>query len=167
MHPLARRRLLAYALDMTGYLGIAAATVPLGLLAAGAGLAESGVFVVAASAVPVLIATGVAAHAESRGGTWGKRRLGLRVERADGRPLLLGRAVSRNVLKIAVPWQLGHVVAIGAALGGFDRPDPALVSASLATYAVIGVGVWGVLRRSGVTVHDLAARSRVVTQPGR
>ncbi len=167
MNPLARRRLLAYALDMTGYFGIAAATVPLGLLAARAGLGQSAGFVMAASAVPVVIATAVAALAESRDGTWGKRRLGLGVERVGGRSLPLGGAVTRNILKIAIPWQLGHVVAIGAALGGFDRPDPGLLAASGLTYVVIGLGLWGVLRRSGVTVHDLAARSRVLTLPGR
>ncbi|MFC7403809.1 RDD family protein [Georgenia alba] len=163
MNRLAGRRIAAYALDMTGYLGIAAATVPLGLLANRAGLGESRAFVMSASAVPVVIATAVATRAESGGATWGKRRLGLGVEGAGGGPLPVSRALGRNALKIAVPWQLGHVVAIGATFGGFERPDPRLVATAVATYAVIGVGLWGVLRRSGVTLHDAASGSRVVT----
>lgn len=72
MNPLAGRRGKAYGLDMLGYLGVAAATVPMGLVAARVGIGESPVYVVSASAVPVLIAVGIAARAEShRCATWG------------------------------------------------------------------------------------------------
>ncbi|WP_150460440.1 RDD family protein [Nesterenkonia ebinurensis] len=162
---LAARRLAAYALDVAGYLGIAAATAPVGALSTSAGWDKSQAFVISVSVVPVIIATGVAARAEVRGATWGKRRLGLRVERSDGQPLSLARAISRNVLKIAVPWQLGHIVAIGTVYGGFESSDRRLIAVSLLTYGVIGIGFWGLLRRSGIAMHDMAVNSRVYCRP--
>lgn len=162
MNPLARRRVAAYALDCLGYLGIAVATIPAGVLAARAGIGQSRELVLAASAVPVAIATAFATVGEARGHTWGKRRLGLEVERSGGGKLLFGRSLARNLVKVAIPWHLGHTVAIGAAYGGFDRPEPSLVAISGITYAVIGVGIWGVVRKSGLTVHDVVAGSRVV-----
>ncbi|MFD1717905.1 RDD family protein [Georgenia deserti] len=164
MNPLARRRIVAYALDATGYVGIAAAMIPLGLLARRAGWGDSQAFVISASAVPVLLATAIATRAEIRGGTWGKRRQALRVAAPDGAALSLGPALARNVLKIAIPWHLGHLVAIEGAFGGFDEPRPTLVVTTVATYLIIGVGLWGVLRRSGVTAYDAVAGSRV--RPG-
>lgn len=161
MNPLARRRVAAHALDCVSYLGIAAATAPAGSIATRAGLGKSRSFVVWASAVPVVIATAVATVAETRGATWGKRRLHLKVERTGGGQLPILSALARNVMKIAIPWQLGHVVAIGAIHGGFKRPEPGLVAAAVATYGLVGMGLWGVLRSSGVTVHDMIAGSRV------
>jgi uncharacterized RDD family membrane protein YckC len=162
MNPLGRRRLTAYALDAAGYAGIAAATIPLGLLAARAGLGESWPFVLSASVVPVAVATAVATYAEARGGTWGKRVCGLTVERVGGGPLSFNGAFRRNLVKIAIPWQLGHIVAIGGAFGGFNRPEPSLLAASALTYGVIGVGIWGVLRSSGISLHDIIGHSRVI-----
>lgn len=162
MNRLAGRRIRAYALDALGYLGVAAATVPLGVLAARLGIGESQFYLIGASALPVVIATGIAARAESRNGaTWGKRRLGLQVSTVQGDPLRLSSAICRNVLKIGVPWQLGHVVTISGIFGGFERVDPLLIAALLLVYSVIGIGIWGVLRRSGVTFYDQAVASRV------
>lgn len=46
------------------------------------------------------------------GSTPGKRRCGLSVLATEtGRPLGFARALVRNALKVAVPWQLGHLVA--------------------------------------------------------
>lgn len=162
MNPLAKRRIGAYVLDMAGYLGVAALTVPLGMLAAQAGLGESPAFVVTASAVHVVIATAIAAHFEAKDATWGKRRCGLKVVSGSGGRLPFISALGRNLLKIGLPWQVGHVVAIGAAFGGFESLDPALMTASAACYALIGLGIWGVLRRSGVTFYDAATGSRVI-----
>lgn len=162
MNPLALRRITAYALDAAGYAGIAAATIPVGLFAARAGLGESRLFVLSASVVPVAAATAVATYAEARGGTWGKRMCGLTVERSSGGPITISDALGRNLVKIAIPWQLGHVVAVGGAFGGFDRPEPSLIAAAVLTYGVVGVGIWGVLRSSGITFHDTVGHSRVV-----
>lgn len=132
MNPLAGRRGKAYGLDMLGYLGVAAATVPMGPVAARVGIGESPVYVVSASAVPVLIAVGIAARAEShRCATW------------------------------------GMVVTISGIYGGFERSQPPLIAALLLVYALIGLGLWGVLRRRGVTFYDQAAASRVTESTER
>lgn len=168
MNPLAGRRIKAYGLDMLGYLGVAAATVPMGLVAARVGIGESPVYVVSASAVPVLIAVGIAARAEShRCATWGKRRFGLQVTTVQAEHLNLPSAIGRNLLKIGVPWQLGHVVTISGIYGGFERSQPPLIAALLLVYALIGLGLWGVLRRRGVTFYDQAAASRVTESTER
>lgn len=164
MHPLAARRARAYLTDCVGYLGVAAATVPVGiLLAVTTDLGSSELFSHLISAVPPAIATVIAARAESgpRRATWGKRRQGLEVAAADGTTLTFGRALARNLTKIFVPWQLGHIVAVGAAWGGFEEGDVFTFSASFAVYAVIGLYAWTSLRGSGRGVHDLLANSRV------
>ncbi|MCB0112697.1 MAG: RDD family protein [Caldilineaceae bacterium] len=43
----------------------------------------------------------------TRASTWGKRRVGLRVSAADGRPIGYGQAFMRSLLKL-LPWQIGH-----------------------------------------------------------
>jgi len=43
----------------------------------------------------------------ARQGTWGKRKLGLRVTALDGGQLPLGRALVRSVVKF-LPWQIAH-----------------------------------------------------------
>lgn len=106
MDPLATRRLAAYALDMTCCLGIAAATVPLGLaLRRGRPEWISEPTVQALSAVPVVAATAWAAWAESgsRQGTPGKRAMGLRTEAVEGGRLPLPRAAVRATAKVAIP----------------------------------------------------------------
>lgn len=77
MHALARRRATGYLLDCTGYLGIAAAMVPFGLVVnALTDLGPRRSYVSAISAIPPAIATVLAARAESgpRRATWGKHR---------------------------------------------------------------------------------------------
>ncbi|TDE90047.1 RDD family protein [Occultella glacieicola] len=170
MNPLAGRRGKAYFLDCVGYLGIAAATVPFGLVARSAGWGQEQAVVFAMSAVPPILATVLAARRESgpAGATWGKRRFALRVRTADGGPVPFGRALLRNTLKIAIPWQLGHAVAIGAAFGGYDDGDPATIAATVLTYPVIGVMIAGVLVGQGRTYYDRIAGSTVsAVQPDR
>ncbi|ATG53125.1 hypothetical protein CFK38_05790 [Brachybacterium vulturis] len=165
MHPLARRRCLAHLLDCAGYLGIAAATIPVGvLLATTTDLGSSRLYGHLASAVPPAIATVIAARAESgpHRATWGKRRQGLTVQAADGTALGTGPALARNLAKIFLPWQLGHVCAVGAAWGGFEDGDALTIGASIAVYPVIGIYVWTGLHGSGRGPHDVLAGSSVV-----
>lgn len=168
MHALAARRARAYLTDCVGYLGVAAATVPFGLLLATTGVGSGELSSHLMSAVPPAIATVIAARAESgpRRATWGKRRQGLEVRELDGSTLSLGRALARNTAKIFVPWQLGHVVAVGAAWGGFEDGDVLIFLASFAVYAVIGLYAWTTLRGSGRGVHDLLAASRIGAAAG-
>ena len=62
-----------------------------------------------------------------------------------------------NLVKITVPWQIGHVVAIGAADGGFENGDPVTFAAGLATYPIIGIYLWTCARGDGRGVHDRLA----------
>ncbi|WP_193106532.1 RDD family protein [Brachybacterium sp. FME24] len=175
MHPLARGRLAGYLLDSSGYLGIAAAMLPLGasvnLLT---DLASHRGYAYAISAVPPAIATVIATRAESgdRRATWGKHRRGLQVVEdrredsdASGTPLSASRALLRNTVKIFVPWQLAHVTGVGAAWGGFEKREPVTCSAAVLTYATIAVFAVMCLRGSGRGPHDLAAGSVVIPVP--
>lgn len=165
IHPLAGRRARAYLLDAIGYLGIAAAMVPAGLLLNAYAPPTPGA-VIAMSAVPPVVATIWASKAESgpSHATWGKRRLGLTV--AAGNPLTFARALARNTVKIGIPWQLGHVVAVGAAAGGFEAGDPLTLATGVLIYPVIGVLTLMTALGRGLGPHDRASGTCVVeTQP--
>ena len=163
VHALAGRRGKAYALDCLTYLGIAVATVPFGLLARQAGWGRQRTFVLAASAVPPMIATVLAAHQESssHAATPGKRLYGLSVLTQEGHSLTFAQALVRNTVKIAIPWQLGHTVAVGAAFGGFDELDPITVGATIVTYPMIAAMIASVVVGQGRTIHDYAVGSEV------
>lgn len=166
MHPLATRRALAHLTDCAGYLGVAAAMIPVGIvIATSTDLARKPAFGHLISMVPPAIATVLAARAESgpHRATWGKRRQGLEVSGADGDRLTVARALGRNTAKIFVPWQLGHTSTIGGMWGGFERRDPLTYAATLAAYGVIGVYAWKGTRGSGRGVHDLIAGSHVTS----
>ena len=163
MNPLATRRAKAYAIDMAVYAGVAAAMLPVGFLLSRAGIGESQTAVIAVSAVPPAIATAIATRSEAKGATIGKRMVGLKVEDADGAAVPVGRALIRNALKIAVPWQAGHIVTISTVYGRWDDPDAWLIAATVVCYGMIGLGLWGIARRSGLTVHDIVGQSQVVS----
>lgn len=164
LHALACSRGKAYVRDCVGYLGIAVATVPLGLLAQQTDWGNHRGFVFAASAIPPIIATLLAARRESSsdGATPGKRRYGLQVQAQHGEPLSFGRALLRNGLKIALPWQLGHTVAIGAAFDGFDDNDPLTLATAVATYPLLAVMIGSVAFGEGRGLHDRITGSRVL-----
>lgn len=159
--PLTGRRAGAYGLDALGYLGIAAAMLPLGLvlLRVAPPSPEQTIWI---SAIPPVLAAVWAARAESSPGraTWGKRRRRIVVDRTGGR-LSGPRALVRNLVKIAVPWQIGHVVAIGAASGGFETGNPWTLAATIAVYPLVGVLVASVAFGSGRGLHDRIAGSTV------
>ena len=165
MHPLARRRCLAHLTDCAGCLGVAASMLPLGaVIVRTTDLASRPLFGHVISVVPPVIATVVAARAESGPprATWGKRRQGLEVVGAGGGAPTPREALVRNAAKILVPWQLGHTVAIGAAWGGFEKRDPVTCASALAVYGLIGWFAWTGLRRDGRGPHDRLAGTRVV-----
>lgn len=155
-------RAAAYGLDALGYVGIAAAMVPFGLANYALQGAPSRPAVLVVSLLPPVLATVWAARAESgpRQATWGKRRLGIHVSGAAAdsgfRHTLL-----RNAVKILLPWQLGHVVAIGAAHGDFETMRPSTMVATGLLYAIAALFAVLMLRRSGRGPHDLLAGTRV------
>ncbi|MET1005641.1 MAG: RDD family protein [Propionibacteriaceae bacterium] len=159
MHPLLAARARAYVRDAGTYLGVAAATVPFGLVLRQQGFGQSPGFLLAVSAVPPLVATLIAAGQESgvHHATWGKRRQSLVVTTMTGQPVSFGRALVRNVVKIGIPWQLGHTVAIGAAFGGFETGDTLTLAATAVTYPLIALMIVMVARRNGRGLHDRLA----------
>lgn len=168
LHHLASSRGKAYVRDCIGYLGIAVATVPLGLLSQQTGWGDHRGFVLAASAIPPTIATLLAARRESSssGATPGKRRYGLQVQSQHGEALSFGRALLRNSLKIAIPWQLGHTVVVGAAFGGFDNQDPLTLAAAVATYPLLAIMIGSAAFGEGRALHDRITGSRVLLKEG-
>ncbi|MFE5776987.1 hypothetical protein [Brachybacterium sp. NPDC056505] len=182
--PLLVRRARAYARDCVGYLVLPAAMLPIGIPLAthigDAGTARAVALV--SSAIPPVLAALWAARAEfgPRASTWGKRREGLRVEMLPGRPegtrsvgagrdgarVPFSRAFVRNLVKIAIPWQLGHVVAIGAVYGDFDTGAAGTMVATVLLYGVIIVLVGTVMLGSGRGLHDRIAATRVVGDHG-
>ena len=110
-------RLAAFALDAATYLIIPALLLPLGLLLVRRGVMLSSVAVNAVG-LGLVIAPATAwatwREARPRGATPGKRllRLGVIDESTDAL-VSARRSLARNVIKIAVPWELGHTVALG------------------------------------------------------
>lgn len=171
---LAGRRGRAYLYDCVVYAGVAAATVPVGALAHAAGWGGNRAFVLAASAVPPVVATWLAARQESgpARATWGKQRHGLVVTDRGGRPIDHRRALLRNTVKIGVPWQLGHTVAIGAAFGGVENRDRLTIAAMVLIYPLLAVMILAVARGEGRGLHDRVAGTAVTAAgdapvPGR
>lgn len=62
----------------------------------------------------------------------GKRLLHLRVRTADGRTPGPGRALARNALKVALPWELGHSAA-------FTLASPTVSTTAAAVGMIFGV----------------------------
>jgi uncharacterized RDD family membrane protein YckC len=79
--------------------------------------------------------TVVAARLESGRGTPGKRARRLRVVGVDGSAPGFGRALLRNALKIALPWELGHTVVF-ALFGTTTAPGAGVVVLIAATYVL-------------------------------
>jgi uncharacterized RDD family membrane protein YckC len=69
--------------------------------------------------LPVILYFGLQ-EGSARASTWGKRRVGLRVIQANGRPIGYGRALARAALKF-LPWQLGHTAVFQSI---FTGPSP-------------------------------------------
>jgi len=169
VHPLATRRAKAYARDCLGYLGIAAATGPFGLVAQRFGFGTNRRVILTLSAVPPILAALLAARQEAgpTTATPGKRRFQLLVEARTGEPLTFRQALLRNLVKITLPWQLGHTVAIGAAFGGFDSRDPLTIGSAVITYPLVAVMMVSVVTRSGAAPHDRLTGSHVIEDDPR
>lgn len=92
-----------------------------------------------------------------------ERRERLEVVTATGERIPFSGALVRNAVKIFIPWQLAHVIGVGAAYGGFDERDPLTIGSAIATYSLMGWFAWTVLRSHGRGPHDRAANTRVVS----
>ena len=137
--------------------------VPFGVVAHRAGWSRRRICQDAVSAALPALAALVAAAQESgpAQSTWGKRRYGLTVTVRVGGPASFGRTARCNTAKIAVPWQLGHIAAIGAFPGVSGRRDPITFAATALAYPVVGVVIGSMWAGSGRAVHDRLARTDV------
>lgn len=161
MHPLLLARSRAYLLDCLAYLAVPAALLPVGLVVRRRPGGLDRRLVLALSAIPPVAGTLLAAAAESRQGTRGHRAEGLTVLTSDGRVPSFRRALLRNAVKVGAPWQLGHVVALGAADEGFERRDPWTITAAAALYPWMAAALVAVATGSGRGLHDRAAATHV------
>jgi uncharacterized RDD family membrane protein YckC len=164
VHPLAARRLSAYGIDMASYLGIAVATVPIGLLVRRRRPRLPEAAVHALGAIPPVAATVWAAAAESSavGATPGKRRSGLCVRTDRGGRLPAARSLLRASAKVLVPWLAGHTAAIHAAHLGDRDPDALLWGSGAIAYASMATGVLLTVFEPGRPLHDRLCGSQVV-----
>ncbi|HEY4153637.1 MAG TPA: RDD family protein [Pseudolysinimonas sp.] len=109
--------------------------------------------------VPITLATagfdGTARHA-----TPGKRAFGLRVESRGGGPGF-ARALLRNAVKFALPWELGHT-AVFALFGSTGAPPLWVTLVLIAAYGIPIVSIV-LLLVAGRPLHDRAAGTVVVT----
>lgn len=104
--------------------------------------------------LPVCLALG---YAEARGGSPGKRLLGIEVVSDHRGGMTAADAVTRTVLKVAVPWELGHQAAWEFATG-HNRRGTTLVLASQA-WTVLQVRL--MRAGEGRTWADAVAGTRV------
>lgn len=95
-----------------------------------------------------------------RQATWGKRREGLRVVMADGRPLSLWRSVVRSAVKF-LPWQIAHIVVYRMFL--IDSPSPWTTVALVLLWTLVGVNLVSLLvTKTHRTPYDWLAGSSVI-----
>jgi hypothetical protein len=161
MHPLLRARGRAYVLDSLVHLAVPVALVPVGVILRRRGHRVSPSLACAFSAVAPVAATVLASVQDVRGGTWGHQSQRLVVSTRDSTALSFRRALIRNLVKVGVPWQLGHVVAISAATGQLDRRHPWAVAATALVYSWAAAEVATTAFGSGHALHDHAAHTTI------
>lgn len=166
MHPLALKRVLAFAIDwllFAVWAGVVFAVVTLGVgveWAEGLGLLGAQALSFFGATLPFAVYM-AGCHASRRGATVGKRVLRLEVRATEGGRLGFGRALGRELLKF-VPWELGHL-QVNLVL--HERIGPAL-------YVVIGVlwllvFVYAVqLAGSGRALYDRVVGSEIFEAKG-
>lgn len=165
-----RRRLLAGLIDLGFAVGwvilVAAVGVPLYLTGHTSGLGPLALNLVGLALVvlPVTIALTVMECGRYEA-TPGKLKLGLRVRlHQTGARVSWQRSLLRNLLKLGVPWSLGHLAAIALASGaGIDAQIGALLSMAVPLAYLVSLFIG-----DGRTLYDRLAGTVVIsTQPGR
>ncbi len=85
--------------------------------------------------------------------TWGKRRLGLRVQRADGTRLTFARSLGRTALKF-VPWELAHACIWQISFAA-DQSSPWFAAGFALVWLLVGANVLSLLLRpTRQTLYD-------------
>lgn len=110
--------------------------------------------------LPVTLYFAISEHSAAEG-TWGKRRLGLRVVTRDGGRLGLGRSLLRSGLKFA-PWELAHAAIWQFTFAG-PRPPAALDVVLGAVWLLVGLNLLSALIDGrNRALYDLLAGTAVV-----
>jgi len=167
------RRTRAFLLDyllMLGYMALLAAFfVPLSrgaLRKQLSSLSPLGADVLAfvSLVLPVTLYSAIG-DASRKQGTWGKQRIGLRVQTVGGRRIGLARSLLRSGLKY-LPWQLAHTVLFN--WPGFPtapQPSRATYAGLGLVYALVGANIVAAWRtRRGQSLYDLASGAEVVRE---
>ncbi len=162
------RRILAWLIDWACILGWVAVTAAVGVPLYLAGvIAHTGVLTLnvigaVVVVVPVVLA---AAWFESRPNpaTPGKRVLGLGVHGATGRPRF-GQTLTRNALKIGLPWLVGHaaVIAIINTDTSPGGPPISVWTLLVAAYLLPLTWVASLFVGTGRTPYDRASGTTVI-----
>jgi uncharacterized RDD family membrane protein YckC len=102
----------------------------------------------------------VLGEASSTGGTWGKRRLGVRVLTNEGRRIGLGRSVVRTAVKF-LPWELSHAAIWQLVAAGSDgsAAGTALLAAAWTLVAI--TVLLALIDRRHRALHDRLAGTDV------
>ena len=101
-------------------------------------------------------------ESSARQATPGKRLRRLRVVRSVSRDRVrFGRALARNVLKIALPWELGHIVVF-AIVGSDGTAFDWIIALAAVAYALPIVYVVTLFIGDGRTAYDRATGTEVV-----
>ena len=164
------RRFAAVALDYLVILAWVAAVTALGVAvrALAPGLSEtvfghplSGELVGFVLLTLPVLAYFVLTEASPSGGTWGKRRTGLRVVSLDGRRIRPLRSSVRTAVKL-LPWELSHF-AIWQLSAGPTVPAPLPYLALGLVWTLVGATlVTALVTRRRRAVHDLIAGTMVL-----
>ena len=159
-------RLTAFALDAVTYLIIPALLLPLGLLLIRHGvMPEFGCSQCIGLVLVIAPATAWATWCEARPreATLGKRLLRLGVLDETTEALVpASRSLARNMIRIALPWELGHTVALGYAYTGSGNVPAWLWVLTAIIYGWLLVNLILLIIPSRKPVHDRVARTIVV-----
>ena len=162
---LAVRRLAAWCVDWLAILAYAALLVPIGVLLVAHSVSLPPAVWNAISfgglITPATLWLTVWEHGR-HGATPGKRLLGLRVSTGVGGRPGLARALARNAVKVALPWELGHTAAFTLAAPATPTAVGLAGSAcGLLACGIVGVYVASLFVGARRTPYDRAAGTRV------
>jgi uncharacterized RDD family membrane protein YckC len=163
----ALRRIAAFLIDWLCILGWVAVTaavgVPLYLAGVTRGLDPVALNIVATVilVIPVVVAAAVF-ESRRRAATPGKRVLHVEVRHGSRAPGF-GRALLRNILKIGVPWIIGHAAVFVLATAGLaGTPTPAIGYVLLVAAYVLPIAyLVSLFAGSGRALYDRVAGTRV------
>lgn len=101
-----------------------------------------------------------------RAATWGKRRVGLRVVSADGKPISRARALLRAALKF-LPWQIGHTAVFQSLYAG-EGTSLWITLLYVGAYGLAFAYLWALWRRPDHRpLYDVLAGTVVIAPVDR